>query len=101
MEDLEESHLVFKPMLNRFMAGENFGGERAVRISDSGRIRNELQTLCTEALEFLGEERMRIHFDRIPPEVISPENQERLMQILKWYKEHHPIWFSWLEIVEK
>jgi hypothetical protein len=99
MEDLEQSHLVFKPLLNRFMAGENFE-DRGVRISDSGRIRNELQTLCNEALEFFGEERMRIHFDRIPPEVISPENQERLMQILKWYKGHHPIWFSWLEIVE-
>jgi hypothetical protein len=100
MEDLEQSHLVFKPLLNRFMAGENFG-ERAVKISDSGRIRNELQTLCAEALEFLGEERMRIYFDRIPPEVISPGNQKRLLEILKWYKEHHPIWFSWLEIVEK
>ena len=100
MEDLEQSHLVFKPLLNRFIAGENFE-DRGVRISDSGRIRNELQTLCAEALEFLGEERMRIHFDRIPPEVISPENQERLLEILKWYTEHHPIWFSWLEIVEK
>jgi hypothetical protein len=100
MKNLEESHLVFKPLLNRFMAGENFE-ERGVRISDSGRIRNELQTLCAEALEFLGEEHMRIHFDLIPPEVISPENQEKLLQILKWYKEHHPIWFSWLEIVGK
>jgi hypothetical protein len=99
MEDLEQSHLVFKPLLNRFMAGENFE-ERGVRISDSGRIRNELQTLCIEALEFPEDERMRIHFDRIPPEVISPENQERLLEILKWYKEHHPIWFSWLEIVK-
>lgn len=99
MEDLEQSHLVFKPLLNRFMAGENFE-ERGVRISDSGRIRNELQTLCIEALEFLGDECMRIHFDRIPPEVISPENQERLLEILKWYKAHHPIWFSWLEIAE-
>jgi hypothetical protein len=99
MEDLEQSHLVFKPLLNRFMAGENFE-ERGVRISDSGRIRNELQTLCIEALEFLGDEHMRIHFDRIPPEVISLENQKRLMEILKWYKAHHPIWFSWLEIVE-
>ncbi|UCH96181.1 MAG: hypothetical protein JSV88_04810 [Candidatus Aminicenantes bacterium] len=97
MEDLEQSHLVFKPLLNRFMAGENFE-ERAVKISDSGRIRNELQTLCSEALEFLGEERMRIHFDRIPPEVISLENQKRLGEILKWYKKRHPIWFSWLEI---
>lgn len=99
MENLEKSHLVFKPLLNRFMAGEDFE-ERGVRISDSGRIRNELQTLCAEALEFLGEERMLIHFDRIPPEVISPANQERLLQILKWYKKHHPIWFSWLEIAE-
>jgi len=100
MEDMKESHLVFKPLLNRFMAGENFE-ERGVRISDSGRIRNELQTLCAEALEFLSDEHMRIHFDRIPPEVISPESQKKLLEILKWYKARHPIWFSWLEIVEK
>jgi hypothetical protein len=100
MEDLEESRLVFNPLLNRFMAGEDFSN-RAVRISDSGRIRNELQTLCIEALEFPGEEHIRINFDRIPPEVISLSHQERLLEILKWYKAHHPIWFSWLEIVEK
>ena len=29
---------------------------RPVKISDSGRIRNELQTLCSEALEYLGEQ---------------------------------------------
>ena len=97
MEDLEESHLVFKPLLNRFMAGEDYAN-RAVRISDSGRIRNELQTLCNEALEFPGEDRIRIIMDNIPPEVISPEHQKRLLEILKWYKAHHPIWFSWLEI---
>lgn len=97
MESLEESKLVFNPLLNRFMSGEEYK-TRPVKISDSGRIRNELQTVCIEALEFLGNEHLRIHFDRIPPEVISPENQEKLMEILKWYKANHPIWFSWLEL---
>jgi len=97
MENFEQSHLVFKPLLNRFMAGEDFT-TRAVRISDSGRIRNELQTLCIEALEFLGEDRIRIHMNHIPTEVISSQQQKRLLEILKWYKEHHPIWFSWLDI---
>lgn len=97
IEDLEENQLVFNPLLNRFLAGEDYKS-RAVRISDSGRIRNEIQTLCTEALEFNGE-RIRIHFDRIPPEVISPANQEKLREILEWYKAYHPTWFSWLEIV--
>ncbi len=97
MQPLEESKLIFKPLLNRFIAGEKFE-TRPVRISDSGRIRNELQTLCSEALEFSSDNRIRIHFDRIPPEVISPENKGKLLHILKWYKTHHPIWFSWLEI---
>lgn len=99
MESYEQSRLVFSPLLNRFMAGENYE-MRPVRISDSGRIRNELQTLCVEALEFIGEERIRIHFNRIPPEVISLDNQEELYQILTWYKTRHPMWFSWLEIVD-
>jgi hypothetical protein len=99
MENKEESKLVFKPLLNRFMAGEEYL-TRPVRISDSGRIRNELQTLFSGALEFFGQRGIRIHFDRIPTEVISKEHQQRLLEILKWYKKHHPIWFSWLEIVE-
>ena len=99
METFEQSHLVFNPLLNRFMSGEDYE-HRPVKISDSGRIRNELQTLCSEALEFIGNERIRIRFGDIPPEVISPENQEKLMKILKWYKVNHPLWFSWLEIVE-
>ncbi len=97
MESFEQSHLVFKPLLIRFLAGEDYAS-RAVRISDSGRIRNELQTLCIEALDFIGEERIRIHFDRIPPEVISTEKQQRLREILEWYKRRHPLWFGWLEI---
>jgi hypothetical protein len=36
--------------------------------------------------------------DRILPEVISPDDQKILNEVLVWYKKHHPIWFSWLEI---
>jgi hypothetical protein len=94
---LDQSRMVFNPLLIRFLRGEDYKNW-AVRISDSGRIRNELQTLCVEALEFVGNEIIKIHFDRIPPEVISPEDQVKLIEILRWYKKHHPIWFHWLEI---
>ncbi len=96
-DDMKESRLVFNPLLNRFMYGENYR-DRAVRISDSGRIRNELQTLCTEALEHIAGGRIRVVFDKIPPEVISFPNQAILLDVLRWYKENHPIWFKWLEI---
>jgi hypothetical protein len=95
MEESRESRLVFNPLLTRFIYGEDFR-TRPVKISDSGRIRNELQTLCSEAIEYLDKQQMRIHFDRIPPEVISPDNQKVLLQVLRWYKRHHPLWFSWL-----
>jgi hypothetical protein len=97
MERVEESRLVFNPLLIRFFYGEDYR-TRAVKISDSGRIRNELQTLCSEALEHT-KDCLRVHFDRIPVEVISPEHQTVLLEVLRWYKEHHPIWFRWLEIV--
>jgi hypothetical protein len=97
MEPIHKSKPIFNPLLNRFMGGEDFMS-RPVKISDSGRIRNELQTLCSEALEFLSDEHIRIHFDRIPSEVISDKNQGKLMHVLKWYKTNHPIWFAWLEI---
>jgi hypothetical protein len=98
MESAQESRLVFNPLLNRFLAGEDFQN-RAVKISDSGRIRNELQTLCAEALEFLEGNRMRVHFDRIPAEVISHHSQQTLLEVLRWYKMRHPLWFSWLDLV--
>jgi hypothetical protein len=97
MESFEESWLVFNPLLIRFMGGEDYQN-RPVRISDSGRIRNELQTLCSEALEFFGEERIKIHFDQIPEEVIPAKNKEKLIEILQWYKTNHPLWFAWLDI---
>jgi hypothetical protein len=97
MEPPAVRRLVCNPLLNRFLRGENHE-ERPVKISDSGRIRNELQTLCSDALEHFGESGVRVHFDQIPPDVISPPDQKRLREILRWYKGHHPIWFSWLEL---
>jgi len=97
MEPREQSRFVFNPLLIRFMSGEGYQ-TRSVKISDSGRIRNELQTLCSEALEFRRDGIICIHFDRVPPEVISHDNQKKLLEILTWYKKNHPIWFSWLEI---
>ncbi|MFN2436400.1 MAG: hypothetical protein ABR513_04860 [Desulfotignum sp.] len=95
-EPFEESKLVFSPLLNRFLKGEDFEN-RAVKISDSGRIRNELQTLCSEALSYV-RNKMILAFDKIPQATISIEDQKKLRQILTWYKENHPIWFDWLEL---
>ena len=82
--------------LDRFYAGQDFT-QRPVRISDSGRIRNELQTLCAEAIEYLPGERMRVHFDRLDDEVMAADKQARIKQVLGWYREQHPVWFGWLE----
>lgn len=97
LKPFDQSRLVFNPLLNRFMRGENYR-ERPVKISDSGRIRNELQTLCSEALEHFGANSIRVHFDKISPDVISPNDQKALREILTWYKENHPIWFAWLNL---
>lgn len=97
MESFEASRLVFQPLLSRFFAGEDFR-ERAVKISDSGRIRNELQTLCSEALEFPSQETMKLYFSRIPEAVIASDKQKILRELLEWYKQRHPVWFSWLEV---
>ena len=51
MEPIEEMRMVFSPLLDRFYAGQDYR-TRPVKISDSGRIRNELQTLALEAIEF-------------------------------------------------
>jgi len=100
MEQPEESRLVFNPLLTRFIYGEDFR-RRPVKISDSGRIRNELQTLCSEALEYNVDQTMEIHFARIPPEVISLKDQVVLLEVLRWYQENHPLWFHWLRIVPR
>jgi hypothetical protein len=70
---------------------------RAVKISDSGRIRNELQTMFSQALEHDGD-RITVHFDRVDEMVMPREKQEAIRRVLEWYKQNHPVWFSWLEI---
>jgi hypothetical protein len=96
LEPFDQSKLVFTPLLNRFLKGEDFLN-RAVKISDSGRIRNELQTLCADALEHFSD-KVILRFDKIPRAVISPEEQTTLRTILAWYKKNYPIWFEWLEL---
>jgi hypothetical protein len=97
METLDEGRLVFSPLLDRFYRGQDFRS-RPVKVSDSGRIRNELQTLASEAIEPLGGGRLKVHFDQIGPEVMPADKKELIQEVLAWYKEHHPIWFKWLEM---
>jgi len=99
MESSAESRLVFSPLLDRFYAGQDYR-TRPVKISDSGRIRNELQTWCSEALEFFNDDSIRVHFSRIDDAVLPPEKREFIRQVLAWYKENHPIWFRWLYIAD-
>ncbi len=96
LEDLEVAKQVFSPLLVRFLQGLTFES-RAVKISDSGRIRNELQTMFSSACEYEGD-RLRIHFDRVDESVMPKKNCEHLAQVLRAYREAHPIWFSWLEV---
>lgn len=97
MDTMPESKLIFSPLLDRFYATREYKN-RAVRISDSGRIRNELQTLCLEALDFLDGGRIMVHFDRVDEAVLSTEKRAFIREVLQWYKDRHPIWFRWLEI---
>jgi hypothetical protein len=96
MEPLERARHVFSPLLVRFMSGVDYT-TRPVKISDSGRIRNELQTMFSQALEHDGDT-IRIHFDRIDDKVVPPDKQKTIRKVLEWYRENHPAWFSWLEI---
>ena len=97
MEELEEMRMVFSPLLDRFYSGQDYR-ERAVKISDSGRIRNELQTLCSEAIEYLPVDSMLVNFDQIDDSVMPPDKRELIREVLAWYKANHPIWFNWLEM---
>jgi hypothetical protein len=95
-ESLEQTRHVFSPLLVRFLSGVDHT-KRAVKISDSGRIRNELQTLFSQALEHEGD-RMRIHFDRVDEKVMPRDKQAAIRRVLEWYKANHPVWFNWLDI---
>jgi len=97
MEPFEQMRMVFSPLLDRFYSGQDYR-DRAVKISDSGRIRNELQTLCSEAIEYLPDDRMLVRFDLIDDSVLPRDKRELIREVLDWYKANHPIWFTWLEI---
>jgi hypothetical protein len=96
MESFETTRQVFSPLLVRFLSGVDHT-TRPVKISDSGRIRNELQTMIPQALEH-DAERIRVRFDRINEMVLSPDKQARIRAVLRWYKTNHPVWFEWLEV---
>ncbi|MCC7075759.1 MAG: hypothetical protein IT198_01405 [Acidimicrobiia bacterium] len=96
METMEQSRLVFSPLLVRFTSGEDYRS-RPVKISDSGRIRNELQTMLPQALEYEGD-KIRVRFDRMDDTVIPPDKQKAYREILQWYKDVHPTWFGWLDL---
>ncbi len=99
MEPMDEMRMVFSPLLDRFYAGQDYQ-TRPVKISDSGRIRNELQTLCSEAIEFLPDDHMMVHFNQVDDAVLPPDKKELIRQVLRWYKAEHPLWFEWLELNE-
>jgi hypothetical protein len=95
-KSLEETRHVFSPLLVRFLTGVDHT-RRTVKISDSGRIRNELQTMLSQALEYDGD-RLRVHFDRVDEKVMPREKQAAIRKVLEWYKANHPVWFEWLEM---
>ncbi len=96
LESPEETQLAFSPLLVRFLSGFDYT-QRAVKVSDSGRIRNELQTMISQAVEYEGE-RLIVHFDRVDEQVMSPKNQLLIREALAWYKQQHPEWFKWLTV---
>jgi hypothetical protein len=96
MEPFDQMRHVFSPLLVRFLSGVDHT-TRPVKISDSGRIRNELQTMFSQALEHDGET-IRVFFDRVDDSVMPPEKRAKIRSVLEWYKASHPVWFDWLEI---
>ena len=98
-ETFEKSRLVFSPLLDRFYAGQDYRS-RAVKVSDSGRIRNELQTLCSDALEYFGGDSIRVRFGLIGDAVMSEKKKAFIREVLEWYRRHHPFWFRWLELAD-
>ncbi len=97
METKDQMQMVFSPLLDRFYSGQDHT-TRAVKISDSGRIRNELQTLASEAIEFLPDDRMLVNFGLIDDSVLPPDKRDLIREVLVWYKKNHPTWFKWLEM---
>lgn len=96
LETFDETRLCFSPLLTRFISGVDYS-QRPVKVSDSGRIRNELQTMLSQALEYDGE-RIIVHFDRVEDDVMPKAHQARIRDALLWYRKNHPVWFKWLDV---
>ncbi|MHC4515148.1 MAG: hypothetical protein ACYTKC_19705 [Planctomycetota bacterium] len=96
LESLQQSRLIFSPLLVRLIAGGDYT-TRPVKVSDSGRIRNEIQTIMSTALEYEGS-KIRVCFDRVHEEAISSVQKIAIREVLQWYKANHPVWFDWLEL---
>jgi len=96
MEPVDQAKHIFSPLLVRFISGVDHT-TRPVKISDSGRIRNELQTMLSQALEYDGDT-VRVHFDRLDEQVVPRDKQEIIRRVLTWYRANHPVWFGWLDI---
>ncbi|HEY0593393.1 MAG TPA: hypothetical protein VGF40_16590, partial [Thermoanaerobaculia bacterium] len=96
LETFDQARHVFSPLLVRFLSGVDYT-RRPVKVSDSGRIRNELQTMFSQALEHDGE-KIRVHLDRVDEKVMPREKRAAIARVLEWYKANHPVWFDWLEM---
>jgi len=96
LEGLEGSRQVWSPLLVRFVDGTGYQ-DLPAKISYSGRIRNELQTMFSTALDHDGD-RIRVCFDRIDERVLPRAGKDALRRALAWYCERHPAWFGWLEL---
>ena len=96
LDGLAGARAVWSPLLVRMLAGDEYR-ERPVKISYSGRIRNELQTMFSTALEHDGA-RIRVCFDRVDDQVLPPGGKDALYRGLAWYREVQPAWFDWLDL---
>ncbi|MFC1853936.1 hypothetical protein ACFL27_27445 [candidate division CSSED10-310 bacterium] len=97
-DEAREFKKIFNPLLDRFVAGEDYH-ERPVKKSDSGRIRNELQTLISQALEYSDtDDKIKVKFSLLDDLTMPAKKKEDIREILHWFRQHHPIWFRWLEI---
>lgn len=96
MEPMDEMRMAFSPLLDRFYAGQDYT-TRPVRVSDSGRIRNELQTLCAEAIEYLPDGKVMVHLNRLHDAVLPQDKKQLIREVLAWYRKNHPVWFGWQE----
>ena len=97
MESIEETRQVFSPLLVRFLSGVDHT-TRPVKVSDSGRIRNELQTMIPQALEHDGD-RIRVQFARSTSGAVRATSRRRSAASSSGTRPHHPVWFEWLELV--